>query len=54
MRAEPVVLLSFVQEYLQRADAHRKQGDPDVVQFHSRSLEPAQTRRIFDQPKDKP
>ena len=51
-RAEPVVLLPFIEHHLQGADAEREQGDSDVVNFQSRAREALYPRGIFDEAKD--
>ena len=49
VRFEPVFALAFIQDNLQRAQAHRHQAEPDVIDFRFRKLLALHEGRVLDQ-----
>src|ERR1700730_4864987 len=50
MRFKPVLALTFIEDYLQRAQAQRNQTEPDVIDASFAQLAALQVGRILNQP----
>src|SRR5262245_30135596 len=52
MRSEPVILLAFVEHYLQGSNAYGQQADADVIKSRNSSCGALRPGRVLDQPEN--